>query len=85
LSTFESHGLVERIHAFDDRARFDANISSHQHLVCIRCQSIQDLDWEVFEGMEPPAQVRKWGEVKSKHAVLRGICSDCLKKERKKY
>jgi Fur family peroxide stress response transcriptional regulator len=84
LLTFEQFGLATRVHAFDDRARFDANVSPHQHLACTRCKSIQDFDWETFEEMKPPANTKKWGEVKSMHAVLKGVCKECLKKDRKK-
>jgi Fur family peroxide stress response transcriptional regulator len=83
LLTFEQFGLAARVHAFDDRARFDANVSPHHHLACTRCKSIQDFQWETFEEMKSPAKARKWGQVQSRHVVLRGICSECLKKERK--
>jgi Fur family peroxide stress response transcriptional regulator len=82
--TFEHFGLAGRVHAFDDKARFDANVSPHQHLACIRCKSIQDLDWEAFDQMKPPAKTKKWGEVESKYAVLKGICKKCLEKSRQK-
>lgn len=83
LLTFEQFGLAARVHAFDDRARFDANVSPHQHLACIRCKAIQDFQWKSFEQMKPPAHATKWGKVETKYAVLKGICNECLKKERK--
>lgn len=83
LLTFEQFGLAARVHAFDDRARFDANVSPHQHLACIRCKSIQDFQWRTFEQMKPPAKATKWGEVQTKDVVLKGLCNECLKKERK--
>jgi Fur family peroxide stress response transcriptional regulator len=83
LLIFERFGLAARVHAFDDRARFDANVSPHQHLACTRCRSIQDFQWQTFEQMKPPAKATKWGEVQSKHAVLKGICNECLKKKGK--
>jgi Fur family peroxide stress response transcriptional regulator len=84
LLTFEQFGLATRVHAFDDKARFDTNVSPHQHLACIRCKSIQDFDWEAFDQMKPPDKTKQWGEVESKYAVLKGICKECLKKDRKK-
>ena len=84
LLTFEHFGVATRVHAFDGQARFDADVSSHQHLACIRCKSIQDFDWEAFEQMKPPAKTKKWGDVKSKHVVLKGVCKECFKKDRKK-
>ena len=80
LLTFEHFGLAGRVHAFDDKARFDANVSSHQHLACTRCKSIQDFDWEAFDQMKPPEKTKKWGKVKSRHVVLKGICKKCLEK-----
>ena len=80
LLTFEHFGVAARVHAFDGQARFDADVSPHQHLACIRCKSIEDFDWEAFEQMKPPAKTKKWGEVKSKHAVIKGMCKKCLKK-----
>jgi Fur family peroxide stress response transcriptional regulator len=84
LLTFEHFGVAARVHAFDGQSRFDANVSPHQHLACIRCKSIQDFDWEAFKHMKPPAKTKEWGEVKSKHAVLKGMCKECLKKDCKK-
>lgn len=84
LLTFEDCGLIARIHAFDDQARFDADVTPHQHLACIECKRVEDLHWEGFEDIEPPKRTEEWGEVKSKHVVLRGICKKCLKKQAKK-
>ena len=84
LFTFEHFGLADRVHAFDDKARFDANVSPHQHLACARCRSIRDFDWEAFDKMKPPAKTKKWGKVESKHAVLKGLCKECLKRDGKK-
>jgi Fe2+ or Zn2+ uptake regulation protein len=80
--TFEGLGLVNRVHAFDDRARFDANTSPHQHLVCAECKSIRDFHWEAFQKMEPPASAENWGDVTSSHVVLRGKCEHCSEKTR---
>jgi Fur family peroxide stress response transcriptional regulator len=84
LLTFEHFGVAARVHAFDGQARFDADVSPHQHLACTRCKSIRDFDWEAFNQMKPPAKTKKWGKVKSKHAVLKGVCKECLKKDGKK-
>jgi Fur family peroxide stress response transcriptional regulator len=43
LWTLEDHALIARVHAFDDRARFDANLTPHQHLICTRCKSVRDF------------------------------------------
>jgi Fur family peroxide stress response transcriptional regulator len=83
LLTLEECGLIARMHAFDDRARFDANLSAHQHLACSECKRIEDFSWEAFEDTGLPAELEDWGDIRSKHVVLRGVCNDCLKKRAK--
>ena len=84
LLTFEDCGLVARIPAFDDQARFDADVSPHQHLACTECKRVEDLHWEGFDDIELPAEIAEWGDIESKHVVLRGICKACLDKQRRK-
>ena len=84
LLTFEQFGVATRVHAFDDKARFDANVSPHQHLACTQCKSIVDFHWQDFQQMNAPAEAEKWGKVQSKYAVLKGICKQCLEKRGKK-
>src|SRR5271165_2109204 len=46
LELFEEQGLVSRVHAFGDQARFDANLDPHYHLVCVRCRRVIDFEDE---------------------------------------
>ncbi|MBW1859339.1 MAG: transcriptional repressor, partial [Deltaproteobacteria bacterium] len=78
LLTFEDCGLVARVPAFDDQGRFDADLSPHQHLACTECKCVEDLHWEGFEDINPPLKTKEWGDIKSKHVVLKGICKACL-------
>jgi Fur family peroxide stress response transcriptional regulator len=84
LCTLENHGLIARVHAFDDRARFDADLSPHQHLACTECKRVEDIQWEGFEDIKPPPKAKEWGNIKSRHVVLRGICRECLGQNAKK-
>ncbi len=84
LLTFEHSELVARVYAFNNRARFDANLVPHQHLACTRCKSIKDFHWQPFEEMKPPAETKQWGDIMSKDAVLRGVCRKCSTMGRKK-
>ena len=82
LGTFEEYGLAYRVQGVDSKARFDTNFSRHHHLVCEKCQKIEDFFWPDFDQMSPPGETRQWGKVDTRHAVLRGICSDCQKKNK---
>jgi hypothetical protein len=69
---------------FDDQARFDADLSPHQHLACTECKRVEDFHWEGFDDIQAPLKTEEWGDIRSKHVVLRGICKACLKKKAKK-
>ena len=84
LSTLERCGLIIRVYAFDDRGRFDANLSPHQHLVCTACESVKDFHWAAFEEVELPAEAKAWGYVETKRVVLRGVCEKCSEEKQKK-
>jgi Fur family transcriptional regulator, peroxide stress response regulator len=80
LATFEEHGMVVRVHAFDDHSRFDADLSPHHHCVCDRCKTVRDVRWEMFDLDTLPDESNQWGTIVSRHVVFRGICRDCLEK-----
>jgi Fur family peroxide stress response transcriptional regulator len=80
LLSLEHFGLVKRVHAFDDRARFDANLTPHQHLVCTTCKRITDFIWEDFEDLLPPPETKKWGVIEAKNVVFEGTCKECMEK-----
>ena len=80
IATFEEYGLIKRVRHFDNATRFDINVSDHHHLVCSKCNKIDDFYWPDFDRMKPPRSISKWGRVEVKHVVFSGLCSDCKKK-----
>jgi Fur family peroxide stress response transcriptional regulator len=78
LLTFESRGLIARVEALDDRARFEANLRTHHHLVCTRCRRAFDFYWPDIDQLETPNEIAGWGQIKSRHLELRGTCRHCL-------
>jgi Fur family peroxide stress response transcriptional regulator len=79
LMTFEKHGLIRRVEVLDDRARFDANLRNHHHLVCNRCRRAFDFYWPAVDQIETPKEVLDWGNIQSRHLELRGVCNKCLR------
>jgi len=80
IATFEEYGLIKRIHHFDNATRFDINISNHHHLVCRKCNKIEDFYWPAFDQMKPPKSISHWSLVDARQVVINGLCSDCRKK-----
>lgn len=84
LRMLEARGIIARVPATDDRARFDANMDRHHHFVCERCGKIADFTSPALDGIAAPPEVRILGQVDSVHIELRGRCRKCqarLKKQ----
>ena len=64
--------------------RIDHNLENHHHLVCSRCNKIEDFYWPDFDRMKPPSAVSGWGKIGVKHVVIDGLCSSCSKKKKPK-
>jgi Fur family peroxide stress response transcriptional regulator len=76
-------GLVATLGPPRERARFDANMTSHHHFVCTRCGMASDFYSHEFDDLRPPAGVDSIGSVEATHVELRGICLRCRKAEKK--
>lgn len=77
LSMLEKLGIISRVHALCDRARFDANMNPHHHFVCLKCGMVRDFTSPGLDAFRIPAEVQTWGEVKSIYVELRSVCGQC--------
>jgi len=65
-------------------ARYDARVDIHHHLICLRCNSVADIDDENLNSVVIPDTSAFGFEVSDFRVQLRGICRDCRKKGSKK-
>jgi len=65
LALFEQHGLITRIRQIDDRTRYDSNMNQHCHIVCTRCNKVQDLCWLEIDLLAVPSETAEWGLLSS--------------------
>lgn len=72
-------GLITALGPPRERARFDGNTQAHHHFLCVRCGSIHDFHDEVFDGLQPPAQLKALGTADKVHVEVRGTCAQCLR------
>jgi len=77
LELFEEHGLVSRVHAFSDQARFDANLDPHHHMVCIRCRRVIDFQDARLQELPLDAKALDGFEVMTQRLHLIGLCREC--------
>ncbi len=77
LELFEAQGLIRRVHAFDDQARFDANLDEHHHLVCIRCRRVIDFQDPHLQQLPIPEATLGGFQVLAQRLHLLGLCPRC--------
>ena len=83
LDTFTEWGLIDKVEFLDAKVRFDPNLKPHQHFICTECGGIRDFYWNDFDEIDLPPDVTEWGQPKTRHAQIKGICAECLEKPNK--
>ena len=80
LRMLEDKGIIARVPATADRARFDANMARHHHFVCRACGRIEDITSPALDRVAVPAAAAGLGRVETVHVELRGLCRACQTK-----
>ncbi len=80
LERLHEVGLVQKVGPIMDETRYEATPSSHHHLVCIKCQALEDVDGLSDElGLKPPDD--KGFHILGHHITFRGYCPSCRDKD----
>ncbi len=74
-------GLITTLGASRERARFDANMRSHHHFVCLTCGMTRDFYSADLDQLRIPESVRELGTVEKTQVQIRGVCLRCRKKK----
>src|SRR5262245_4267818 len=77
LELFEEQGLINRVHAFSDQARFDANLDAHHHLVCVQCRRVMDFEDQRLAALPIQESNLQGFRVLSHRIHLVGLCESC--------
>jgi Fur family peroxide stress response transcriptional regulator len=62
-------------------ARYDARTDIHHHLICMRCNSVVDIDDTYLSSLQIPDTSAFGFEVSDFRVQLRGVCKDCRTKD----
>ncbi|OPL17735.1 MAG: hypothetical protein AVO35_08710 [Candidatus Aegiribacteria sp. MLS_C] len=82
LRLFSELGLIIPHSSTSSVTRFDVNVHEHHHFVCTRCSRIFDFTSSSIDPLEVPREAESFGEVQGVQLEVRGICRDCLRRER---
>jgi Fur family peroxide stress response transcriptional regulator len=77
LRLLEDLGLLGTLGPRRESVRFDANLASHHHYVCLRCGLVRDFESAGLGVLPIPAEVREFGEVVGTFVEVRGFCRAC--------
>ena len=79
LLTFSKIGIVNIVEGYGEPRRFDPDIENHHHFRCVNCDSIIDFDYQPYNDMFVPGDIKKRFIVLNKKVVLEGYCHKCRK------
>jgi Fur family peroxide stress response transcriptional regulator len=80
LLSFSEIGIVNLVEGYGKKMRFEPNLHSHHHFICMKCHAIIDFHNDAYNSIEVPDELKKQFQVLSKRVVLEGICKECSKK-----
>lgn len=78
LEKFYEVGLIKKVSPLTEVNRYDATLDPHYHLVCLRCQRIQDCQDFSFRPQLYLAE-KSGFKVISHEVLFQGYCSECVK------
>ncbi|MEJ2719635.1 MAG: Fur family transcriptional regulator [bacterium] len=77
LWLLNDHGLINALGPSRERTRFDANLTSHHHFVCVRCGSTRDFYSKELDDLKLPSSARALGRIETTLVEVRGVCREC--------
>ncbi|HTK88469.1 MAG TPA: Fur family transcriptional regulator [Nitrospiraceae bacterium] len=77
LGTLKAAGLVHEVNYWHDRARFDANMALHHHLICLGCRRIDDLTDDGLDNLVISARRASGFHVLGHRVEFHGHCAEC--------
>jgi len=84
LDTLKEHGLIQTLSICGSEHRYDFNHEMHHHFLCTECGRIFDIDFKCPNVKEIRAEIESSGhQIKEVHGYFKGICKECLKKDKK--
>jgi Fur family peroxide stress response transcriptional regulator len=81
VGMFARIGLIDVVKAQSGPRRFDTDPRLHHHFYCLNCGTIIDFDFEDYDNLSLPEDMKKNHSILSKRVVLNGLCKNCREKK----
>jgi len=77
LKTFVQAGMLRDVSPHHGAWRVDANTDRHHHLVCTRCHSITDLDFDLLGPVKLKGRLPAGFRLEKFSVEVQGVCKSC--------
>lgn len=81
LDTLKKSDLIQEFNVGEESFRYDANVKSHPHMVCLTCNQVFDLHTEKLDNIKKTIQEETNFEIFSQKIFFYGTCAECKKAE----
>lgn len=82
LNNLASAGHINKIKILDSSDVYDYITDGHQHIICTKCNRISNVNISFDKNISSEVEEESKYKVLSYNLVFKGICSDCLGKEK---
>ncbi len=77
LHLLAEHGLIQELTFADQSSRYDGRVDRHDHVHCVQCGVLLDVDVPVALIARHVAAEQSGFHVTSHHTVFAGVCPGC--------
>lgn len=77
LAQLKDAGRIQSVGVVNGQERFDADVSSHPHLVCNDCGTVTDLELTLPEGLMKEAELQSGYQITGVSLRFQGQCPRC--------
>jgi Fur family transcriptional regulator, peroxide stress response regulator len=81
LHLLSQHGLIQELTFADQASRYDARVERHDHVHCMQCGLLVDVDVPVALIARHVAEERSGFAISNHHTVFAGMCPRCRASE----
>lgn len=84
LEILSEAGLIGKLEISGRQKRFDSDVSDHDHIYCVVCHKVDNLDIERKDVDSEQLGAAAGYTITGYRVEIIGICPECQKKEKKK-
>ena len=79
LNQLSEKSKIKKISMPNHCDRFDKTLIEHFHIYCIKCDKLEDVDYDINDNIYRNIEKDKNYKILSCNLVFEGICNDCIK------